>query len=105
MAFGNLIMKVWLTLLLASTLHSPAFALSMNDFNLDNSLVPANQIFLGGPPRDGIPALDHPHLEAAGKPVTVLYDDRTQTARIHDANGNSHLDTSSIIKVIKPDIE
>jgi 3-hydroxyisobutyrate dehydrogenase len=24
---------------------------------------------------------------------------------IHDANGNSHLDTSSIIKVIKPDIE
>jgi 3-hydroxyisobutyrate dehydrogenase len=24
---------------------------------------------------------------------------------IHDANGNSHLDTSSIIKVIKPDVE
>ncbi len=24
---------------------------------------------------------------------------------IHDANGHSHLDTSSIIKLIKPDIE
>lgn len=41
-------MKVWLTLLLAFTLHLPAFALSMNGFNLNNSLVPANQILRGG---------------------------------------------------------
>ena len=34
-------MKVWLTLLLAFTLHPPAFALSINGFNLDNRLVPA----------------------------------------------------------------
>lgn len=72
-------MKVWLTLLLAFTLHLPAFALSMNGFNLNNSLVPANQILRGGPPPDGIPALDHSHFEAADKAVTALYDDRTQT--------------------------
>ena len=68
-------MKVWLTLFLAFTLHHPAFALSMNGFNLDNSLVPANQILRGGPPRDGIPALDHPRFEAADKADWLKDDD------------------------------
>lgn len=68
-------MKAWLTLLLTATLHAPAFALSMNGFNLDNSLVPANQILRGGPPRDGIPALDHPRFESADEADWLEDDD------------------------------
>lgn len=36
-----------------------------NGFDLSDSLVPADQIHLGGPPRDGIPAIDAPRFEAA----------------------------------------
>ena len=36
-----------------------------NGFDLSDSLVPADQIHLGGPARDGIPAIDHPRFVAA----------------------------------------
>lgn len=68
-------MKPWLVLIIAFTLHSPAFALSMNGFNLDNSLVPAHQILQGGPPRDGIPSLDNPRFEEAGQTSWLQDDD------------------------------
>lgn len=38
-----------------------------NGFDLSNSLVPARAIEQGGPPRDGIPAIDHPRFVAASK--------------------------------------
>ncbi|HHJ17333.1 MAG TPA: DUF3179 domain-containing protein [Gammaproteobacteria bacterium] len=38
-----------------------------NGFDLSNSLVPATEIHHGGPPRDGIPAIDKPLFIAAGK--------------------------------------
>lgn len=33
-----------------------------NGFDLADSLVPVEQVFQGGPPRDGIPAIDHPRF-------------------------------------------
>lgn len=38
----------------------PAF--SKNGFNLDNALIPKEEIFSGGPPRDGIPSIDKPRF-------------------------------------------
>ncbi|MFT7688393.1 MAG: hypothetical protein ACI9FB_003756 [Candidatus Azotimanducaceae bacterium] len=38
----------------------PAAAISKNGFNLDNSSIPLNSILSGGPPRDGIPAINTP---------------------------------------------
>ncbi len=49
----------------ALALNGVAAARSLNGFVLDGALVPANDIHHGGPPRDGIPAIDHPELIAA----------------------------------------
>ena len=43
-------------------LSSLAAATEKNGFSLDNSLVPVREILRGGPPRDGIPALDNPNM-------------------------------------------
>ena len=37
-----------------------------NGFDLRNGLIPAEEIHRGGPPRDGIPAIDHPKFVTAG---------------------------------------
>lgn len=34
-------------------------------FQLDNSIIPRNEILSGGPPKDGIPAILNPHIIAA----------------------------------------
>jgi len=38
-----------------------------NGFDLDNSIVPANEIHHGGPPRDGIPAINKPRFLASAE--------------------------------------
>lgn len=55
-------------LLLAAllVLLSIATARDNNGFDLGDSLVPADEIHLGGPPRDGIPAIDEPRFVPAG---------------------------------------
>lgn len=35
-------------------------AASINGFNLDDALIPVDEIHSGGPPKDGIPSLDNP---------------------------------------------
>ena len=40
----------------------PGYATTDNGFNLSDSLVPAEQIHHGGPPKDGIPAIDLPEF-------------------------------------------
>ena len=47
-----------LILILIST--SSALALKRNGFDLDNASIPQKEIFQGGPPKDGIPAIDRP---------------------------------------------
>jgi hypothetical protein len=42
-----------------------ALARSLNGFSLDGASIPAEEIRRGGPPRDGIPALDHPEAVAS----------------------------------------
>lgn len=53
-----------LAALLAST---PVWPASLNGFELDNALIPADEIVSGGPPRDGIPALTLPQFESVGE--------------------------------------
>jgi len=36
-------------------------------FQLNNSIIPRNEILSGGPPKDGIPAILNPHMIAAGE--------------------------------------
>lgn len=41
----------------------------LTGFNLNNSLVPKNEILSGGPPKDGIPAILNPNFVAPSKAV------------------------------------
>jgi hypothetical protein len=47
-----------------------------NGFDLSGSLVPPEEIHLGGPPRDGIPAIDRPRFLSAGQAEFLAPDDR-----------------------------
>lgn len=49
-------------------------AFGANGFDLTDSLVPPSQIHLGGPPRDGIPAIDTPRFVTASE-VDFLHPD------------------------------
>lgn len=60
----------WLpAILLAAGLSQPTLGQQKNGFDLNNALVPPDTILHGGPPRDGIPALDDP---AFAPPSDVL---------------------------------
>lgn len=50
--------------LLAFGFVSPVAAVSKNGFELDGASINASQVFSGGPPRDGIPAIDKPVFES-----------------------------------------
>lgn len=52
------------------------YAAAMNGFNLDGALVPAAEIFSGGPPKDGIPAIDKPVFIKASDAKNMRDDDR-----------------------------
>lgn len=59
-------------LLLSTLCALPAFAASadrseFNGFDVSNASIPATAIQHGGPPRDGIPAIDHPRFVRAGQ--------------------------------------
>jgi len=47
-----------------------------NGFDLSNSIVPLEEIFHGGPPKDGIPALTDPKFVAAREATWLNNDDR-----------------------------
>ncbi|WP_070972266.1 DUF3179 domain-containing protein [Vibrio sonorensis] len=47
---------------------------TLNGFDLNNALVDSDLILAGGPPKDGIPAIDNPKFTSADK-VTYLHDD------------------------------
>jgi hypothetical protein len=60
-----------LVLLLVGAAEAPAESggLQHNGFDLSSSAVPSAEILSGGPPRDGIPALEHPpHVVASSSP-------------------------------------
>lgn len=49
---------------------------SLNGFDLSNSSLPVNEILSGGPPRDGIPAIDRPKFIAANQAAFLGSNDR-----------------------------
>lgn len=57
-------------------LRHPGFATSDNGFDITNTLIPAGQIYHGGPPKDGIPAIDNPVFLPARQAEYLKSDDR-----------------------------
>lgn len=55
-------MKNFLLLLL---LFFPVILFAKNGFIIENPLIPNKEIFAGGPPKDGIPAINSPNFETA----------------------------------------
>lgn len=51
--------------LLAASAMIPTLAADSNGFQLDNALVPVDEIHAGGPVRDGIPSIDRPQFVSA----------------------------------------
>ena len=72
-----MILAVTRTLLIALTLiSSVAAAVTKNGFVLDDALIPDAQILQGGPPRDGIPAINDPLFISADETQYLKDDDR-----------------------------
>lgn len=62
--------------LVALVLHGAAqAALELNGFDLAGALVPADEILQGGPPKDGIPAIDRPAFVGAQAATHLRPDD------------------------------
>ena len=68
------VVKVYFIVLFLSFWTTIGSAQSKNGFNLENSLIPYNQIFSGGPSKEGIPAIDKPLFVVADK-ASFLDDD------------------------------
>ena len=62
--------------MLILSLSTQGHAKSKNGFELEGALIPVNEILLGGPPRDGIPAINHPKFEQADTAGWLSDDDR-----------------------------
>lgn len=70
---GVLSIGMVFTVLVLATVSS---AREINGFELDDALIPPDQIFHGGPSKGGIPALDQPKFEKAGDIDFLKEDDR-----------------------------
>lgn len=66
----------WCSAIVAAFIAVQLSAAEKNGFTLDDALVPVHEIRSGGPPRDGIPALDTPDVLAAGEAGYLDDDDR-----------------------------
>ena len=78
LSFGSFLGAMFLLAIvfLLVTVWSSGFASPTNGFDVTGALVPEGEIFHGGPPRDGIPALDEPKFIAADKASFLNPDDR-----------------------------
>ncbi len=65
----------------------PACAGTKNGFDLSNTTVPVEEIFSGGPPRDGIPAIDEPRFVTADR---AAYLDDSHIVIGLKVNGDAH---------------
>jgi hypothetical protein len=68
--------KPGILLILLIVLYTLAIGATNNGFDLDGSLVPADEIHLGGPARDGIPSIDNPSFLAADEARFLDAEDR-----------------------------
>ena len=73
----NIMKKILLALFSTLLFASLVFASpNKNGFNLENSIIPVDQILSGGPPRDGIPSIDKPIFLSAKRADYLKPDDR-----------------------------
>ena len=85
-------MKTFIAVLLCGAAgFSAAAAFAKNGFDLSDTQIPADEIFHGGPPRDGIPAINNPVFAAAKNAAFMREDDlilgrsdRRNRARVSD---------------------
>jgi hypothetical protein len=61
-----------------------AGAVAQNGFDLSNASVPRNEIVPGGPPRDGIPSIDHPQFIKPSEVNFLRDDDRVLSVKINN---------------------
>ncbi|MFL1404866.1 hypothetical protein ACJO2E_05920 [Marinobacter sp. M1N3S26] len=80
------ILALVLMLLAQSTLAQSTLAQQKNGFDLGNALVEPDTILHGGPPRDGIPALDDPVFVEPSDTLPWRADDLVMTL---DLDGQS----------------
>jgi len=66
--------KFILLLLFLNSCNAVSVAQNKNGFDLNSALIPVHQIFGGGPPKDGIPAIDQPEFLVAEQ-ADYLQDD------------------------------
>jgi hypothetical protein len=57
-------------------------AAAQNGFDLANATIPRNEIVPGGPPRDGIPSIDHPHFVRPNQVNFLRDEDRVLSFKI-----------------------
>ncbi len=65
----------WMILALVVVATAASAAPTKNGFDLSNALVPVAEILPGGPPRDGIPAIDRPRFDRAADTDAVAPED------------------------------
>src|SRR5918996_1160596 len=70
--------RIIVTVLLATL----AAAVAQNEFDLSNSLIPRNEMLPGGPPRDGILAIDQPRFIRLAEVNFLRDEDRILSAKI-----------------------
>ena len=63
-------------IILLFTVCANAQGQEKNGFSLVDALIPTDEIHSGGPPRDGIPAIDRPHFVVASDAVYLKASDR-----------------------------
>ena len=73
---GQTLIQAGILVLLLIVLFNVAARDSDNGFDLSDTLIPREEIHLGGPPRDGIPAIDEPRFIAADQARFTRDDDR-----------------------------
>lgn len=80
-------MKIFMALVcfqIGLVLASASLAESKNGFDLSGSSVPTHQIHQGGPPRDGIPSIDHPEFLSASDVHYLKAEDRVLGLSLND---------------------
>lgn len=72
----RLLIYIPLIIVTVYVLRTDAFSSEFNNFKIDKPLIPVHEIHHGGPPRDGIPAIDEPKFISADEARYMADTDR-----------------------------
>ena len=85
----SLLLKIGLLLALLAILAATVAGRENNGFDLSDSLIPADEIHLGGPARDGIPAIDRPRFVTSAQADFLADEDRV-LALMHNGEAKAY---------------